>query len=75
MEKYYELIIYLLDCHKDGLIKKDILKGIPEKDLQAALDWAYQRMKNSDSHNHGTPDHAEKKQNAFDFEEWVWSYN
>lgn len=67
MNKYYELIIYLVDCYNDGLFGKEVLNGIPEEDIQAARKWVYQRQKNRDN--------ADRIQNSFDFEEWVWSDN
>lgn len=75
MEKYYELIIYLLDCYNDGLFEKEVLKGIPEEDIQAARKWVYQRQKNHDNSDFGVVDNSDRIQNAFDFEEWEWSDN
>lgn len=73
MNKYYELIIYLLDCHQDGVLDKEILRGIPADDIQAAKEWSYQKMQKSmkpATQGSPIPDRIRN-----DFKNWEWSEN
>lgn len=45
-EKYYELIMDLLEYYNQDKVAKEVIDNIPKDQIQAARNWAYQKQKN-----------------------------
>jgi hypothetical protein len=72
MEKYYEIIMDLLEWYNKDQISKEVIDCIPQEDIQAARRWTYQKQKNRSYPDSAVLGNADQIQNDFDKDEGEW---
>lgn len=75
IEKYYELILELLELHNQDELSKKVIDILSPEDIQAARKWTYQKQKNRDNPDFKVILKADQIENDFDWDEWEWSDN